>query len=147
MWERLPKPRVVASKGRIGGCSTWWVTPGVDTLLMSLGYGESARGGRRRPTLRRRTMGASRRSRCRNQGSVCLVLNIQRPRATPPASLLPSGCEKSPRISGLGKSSYTHILPPNFTLVPPGEMSEVVQDSVKSLLSVGYRTRTRYCLV
>lgn len=33
--------------------------------------------------------------------------------------------------------------PPNSTLVPLGEVSEVVQDSVKSSLWVGYRTRTR----
>lgn len=66
-------------------------------------------------------------------------------RATPPASLLPSGCRKAPRISGLGKSSYPH--PTLLWSHWEGCLSEVVQDSVKSSLWVGYRTRSRYCLV
>jgi hypothetical protein len=68
------------------------------------------------------------------------------PEPRPLSSSCPRGAGNRPGFRIWGRAPTHRSSPLSFTLVPPGEVSEVVQDSAKSSLWVGDRTRTRYCL-
>lgn len=82
----------------------------MDTLETSLGYeSQTGAGARGRPSAAR-TMGSSRRSRCRNRGNVCLVL--RNPEVESHVSCLPRALRvrEIARHLRAGKSLYTQVL-------------------------------------